>query len=80
VTWSCARGAHWAALLLVGCAPRVNTAAPLRSPSHDYPPPPRTTADGEILGADRKPITDAIRNTLPPPPEREDEGAPVKSP
>jgi hypothetical protein len=52
-------------LFLAGCAPRADSAE-LRSPSHDYPAPPRTTADGEVLGADRKPVTDAIDSTRPP--------------
>jgi hypothetical protein len=54
-----------AALWVGGCAPRA-TSAELRSPSHDYPAPARTTADGEVIGADRKPVTDAIENTRPP--------------
>jgi len=54
-----------AALCVAACAPRA-TSAELRSPSHDYPAPPRTTADGEVIGADRKPVTDAIGNTRPP--------------
>jgi hypothetical protein len=54
-----------AVLCFAGCAARPS-AADLRSPSHDYPAPPRTTADGEVLGADRKPVTDAIGNTRPP--------------
>ena len=54
-----------AVLGVAGCAPRANSAE-LRSPSHDYPAPARTTADGEVLGADRKPVTDAVGNTRPP--------------
>lgn len=54
-----------AMLGLVACAPRAGSAE-LRSPSHDYPAPPRTTADGEVIGADRKPVTDAIGNARPP--------------
>ena len=54
-----------AALCAAACAQRA-TSTELRSPSHDYPAPPRTTADGEVIGADRKPVTDAIGNTRPP--------------
>lgn len=57
---------------VAACAPRPSSAE-LRSPSQDYPAPPRTTADGEVLGADRKPVTDAIGNTRPP--ERKPEPA-----
>ena len=53
------------AACLAGCTPPA-TSAQYRSPSHDYPPPPMTTADGEIIGADRKPDTDAIRGSRPP--------------
>jgi hypothetical protein len=54
-----------AAVLLAACAPRASSAE-LRSPSHDYPAPPRTTADGEVIGADRKPVTDAAGPAQPP--------------
>lgn len=54
-----------AALGVAACAPPAGSAE-VRSPSHDYPAPPRTTADGEVIGADRKPVTDAIGNTRPP--------------
>ncbi len=54
-----------AVLALGACAPPA-ASADLRSPSHDYPAPPRTTADGEVLGADRKPVTDAIGNARAP--------------
>jgi hypothetical protein len=47
------------ALALSACAAAPRTAH-FRSPSHDYPAPARTTADGEVLGADRKPITDTL--------------------
>jgi hypothetical protein len=50
---------------LAGCTPPAKSAQ-YRSPSHDYPPPPLTTADGEVIGADRRPVTDAIRNSRPP--------------
>jgi hypothetical protein len=53
------------ALALSGCATPPH-AAQVRSPSHDYPPPARTTADGEVLGADRKPITDTLSERHPP--------------
>jgi hypothetical protein len=53
------------ALWAAACAPRASSAE-LRSPSHDYPAPARTTADGEVIGADRKPVTDAIDSTRPP--------------
>jgi hypothetical protein len=53
------------ALVLCACA-RAPRSAELRSPSHDYPPPARTTADGEVLGADRKPITDTLGERHPP--------------
>ena len=46
-------------LLVTACVNAPHTPQ-FRSPSHDYPPPPRTTADGEVLGADRKPITDRL--------------------
>jgi hypothetical protein len=55
------------ALALGGCTHTAQSAH-FRSPSHDYPAPPRTTADGEVLGADRKPIADAIGSTRMPPP------------
>ena len=54
-----------AGLGLMACAPPASS-ADLRSPSHDYPAPPRTTADGEVIGADRKPVTDAIGNARSP--------------
>ena len=54
-----------AAVSLAACAP-ASTATDIRSPSHDYPAPARTTADGEVLGADRKPVTDAVGNSGPP--------------
>ena len=34
--------------------------APLRSPSYDYRPPPPTTSDGEVIGADRKAPADKL--------------------
>jgi hypothetical protein len=57
--------------LLVSACATTAPSADVRSPSHDYPPPPRTTADGEVIGADRKPVTDAVGNTQPPPKEPE---------
>ena len=46
----------WAWLLvavpLCGCAD-TRREAPLRSPSRDYRPPPPTTSDGQVVGADR---------------------------
>jgi hypothetical protein len=57
------------AALLAACAPGPGTTQDVRSPSHDYPPPARTTADGEPLGADRKAVTDtAGQPTAPPTP------------
>ena len=53
------------ALAVSGCAPVTHTAQ-FRSPSHDYPSPARTTADGEVLGADRKPIADRLAEQNPP--------------
>jgi len=40
----------WLALLTPACGPAAD--APLRSPSQDYPHPPPTTSDGEVVGAD----------------------------
>ena len=45
--------------LVTGCLETSGT-APLRSPSHDYRPPPPTTSDGQVLGADRKPPADKL--------------------
>jgi hypothetical protein len=56
-------------LALAACGP-PRAAAGFRSPTHDYPPPPRTTADGEVLGADRKPIADTLGGSRPPPAEQ----------
>jgi hypothetical protein len=36
----------------VACGGTRNGDAPLRSPSHDYRPPPPTTAEGKGVGAD----------------------------
>jgi len=50
---------------LAACAPPPHT-APFRSPSHDYPPPAPTTADGETIGANRKPVSDTLAERNPP--------------
>ena len=57
---------------LTACAPSPGTTQDVRSPSHDYPPPARTTADGEPLGADHKAVTDSAGQPTEPPkkPER----------
>jgi hypothetical protein len=34
--------------------------APLRSPSNDYRPPPPTTSDGQVVGADRRSPADKL--------------------
>jgi hypothetical protein len=57
--------------LLISACTSAAPSGDVRSPSHDYPPPPRTTADGEVIGADRKPVTDAAGNPQPPAEQRE---------
>jgi hypothetical protein len=44
---------------VTGCLETSGT-APLRSPSNDYRPPPPTTSDGQVIGADRKPPADKL--------------------
>jgi hypothetical protein len=44
---------------VTGCL-ETSGSAPLRSPSNDYRPPPPTTADGQVIGADRKPPADKL--------------------
>jgi hypothetical protein len=47
--------------LQTGCMePLGSGGAPLRSPSNDYRPPPPTTSDGEVIGADRKAPADKL--------------------
>src|SRR5690554_5281876 len=37
-----------------GCTPSSSGAAPARSPAYDYQPPAPATADGDVVGADRR--------------------------
>lgn len=46
-------------LFVTGCL-ETSGPAPLRSPSNDYRPPPPTTSDGQVVGADRKPPADKL--------------------
>ncbi len=58
-------------LLLIGLAQLGCSAPPnagMRSPSNDYPPPERTTSDGEVMGADRRRPADTIEASRMPPP------------
>ncbi len=48
------------AVLVSACAGR-NQEAPARSPAVDYPLPPAQTSDGEVVGADRMPPEDKLR-------------------
>lgn len=53
-------GAGTALLLLAaGCAAAPE--APVRSPSQDYPHPPPTTSDGEVVGADGVTASDRLQ-------------------
>jgi hypothetical protein len=45
--------------LLVACG--QGSAAPLRSPSLDYAPPPPSTADGDTVGADHRAPADKMQ-------------------
>jgi len=47
------------ALLSASCSP-ASSDAPLRSPTRDYPGPPPTTSDGEVIGADEVPPGDRL--------------------
>src|SRR5215831_15935122 len=50
-----------ALLFVSGCGSASSqNNAPYRSPTHDYPLPPVTTSDGEVVGADRIPPTDKV--------------------
>lgn len=51
----------WLVFLACACAPSKPPAEPLRSPTLDYPLPAAQTSDGEIVGADRIPPSDKIR-------------------
>ena len=52
-----------AALVLAGAGCAANSSeAPLRSPSKDYPPPPPTTADGQVIGADGVEPSDRLKS------------------
>ncbi len=44
---------------LTGCL-ETSGRAPLRSPSYDYRPPPPTTSDGQVIGADRRAPADKL--------------------
>jgi len=47
--------------LQTGCLePLGSVGAPFRSPSNDYRPPPPTTSDGEVVGADRRAPADKL--------------------
>lgn len=46
--------------LLQACAAPQDKEAPLRSPTRDYPHPPPTTSDGEVVGAEGKTPADRL--------------------
>jgi hypothetical protein len=51
-------------LLAVACGRHQPPAAPMRSPSLDYPAPDITTSDGEVVGADRQAPRDKLASGL----------------
>jgi hypothetical protein len=53
-------GASWS------CSPSNAKEAPLRSPTRDYPPPPATSSDGHVVGADGKAPADALEEGATP--------------
>ncbi len=48
-------------LLFVSACGAQQNEAPPRSPTLDYPPPPAQTSNGEVVGADRVPPGDKLK-------------------
>jgi hypothetical protein len=54
----------WATLVAISAGAELGCGRPdagARSPTNDYPLPPAQTGDGEVIGADRKPPEDKLR-------------------